>query len=374
MSEHQLIAFRAIDGPVSEKNLEFMQRQSSRAEITAWSFDNEYQYGDFRGDAAEMLRRGYDFHLHYANFGVRSLMIRLPQGLPEGAQPYFGDEALRFLKDKQGPGGSIVVAPFHEPGEFEELWDIDELVERLLPLRAEILDGDLRPLYLAHLAAVSDGNHDPEETREGPVPAGLNKLSKAQRALVELYELEALAAAAARNAPAVVETVDSQKLLAEWLVRQPAAAKDAWLTRLLADSPAQVKTDIVTEFRKSNTSPAWPTTRLDRTIAELQGAAQHIEKESQQRAMEKVARERAEKLAALAANPEAACRQTEQLVAQRSRQAYSQAAELLADLRAALADSDQADLADKQASKLRKNNPKLNTLVAELRRKQFLKK
>src|SRR5262245_44789187 len=49
MSEYQYIGFRAIDGPVSEKNLEFMHKQSSRAEITPWTFENEYQYGDFRG-------------------------------------------------------------------------------------------------------------------------------------------------------------------------------------------------------------------------------------------------------------------------------------------------------------------------------------
>jgi len=46
MSEFQYVGFRAIDGPVSEKNLEFMRRQSSRAEITPWSFDNEYHYGE----------------------------------------------------------------------------------------------------------------------------------------------------------------------------------------------------------------------------------------------------------------------------------------------------------------------------------------
>ena len=34
MSEYQRIAFRAIDGQVSEENLEYMRRQSSRAEIT----------------------------------------------------------------------------------------------------------------------------------------------------------------------------------------------------------------------------------------------------------------------------------------------------------------------------------------------------
>ena len=90
MSEHQIVAFRAVDGPVSEKDLEYMRSQSSRAEVTAWSFDNEYHYGDFRGNALEMLRRGYDVHLHYANFGIRKLLIRLPHGFPDpaAADPY----------------------------------------------------------------------------------------------------------------------------------------------------------------------------------------------------------------------------------------------------------------------------------------------
>jgi hypothetical protein len=96
MIKYQHVSFRAIDGPVSEENLEFMRQQSSRAEITPWSFDNEYHYGDFRSKAAEMLRRGYDFHFHYANFGARKLMIRLPNGLPDpkAAEPYFEEEAL----------------------------------------------------------------------------------------------------------------------------------------------------------------------------------------------------------------------------------------------------------------------------------------
>jgi len=37
MSEYQRVAFRAIDGPVSEKNLEYMRQQSSRAKVTPWS-------------------------------------------------------------------------------------------------------------------------------------------------------------------------------------------------------------------------------------------------------------------------------------------------------------------------------------------------
>src|SRR6516162_8426935 len=105
MSEFQYVAFRAIDGPVSPKNLAFMQRQSTRAEITPWAFDNEYHFGDFHGNAEEMLRRGYDFHLHYANFGIRKLMFRLPTGLPcdrklfDAFCPEYG---LKWKADKQG--------------------------------------------------------------------------------------------------------------------------------------------------------------------------------------------------------------------------------------------------------------------------------
>ena len=48
MSEYQYVGFRAIEKPVTEKNLEYMHSQSSRAEITPWSFDNEYHFGDIR--------------------------------------------------------------------------------------------------------------------------------------------------------------------------------------------------------------------------------------------------------------------------------------------------------------------------------------
>ena len=376
MSEYQYVAFRAIDGPVSEKNLAFMRRQSSRAEITAWSFDNEYHYGDFHGDALEMLRRGYDLHLHYANFGIRTLMIRLPNGLPdpEAARPYLDEEGLRFVKDKQGPGGILCVEPYHEPGDQDELWDIDELLDRLVPLRAEILDGDLRPLYLAHLAVACDGNHQPEETREGPVPAGLKKVSDAQRALAELYEIPDLIAAAARNSPPLPAQQDAQNRHAEWLQQQPNPTKDAWLTRLMAGDPGAVRREMLAEFQKASHTPAWPTVRLDRTIAELEAAADEIRREGRQRATEKAARERVRRLADMAADPTPTIQETEKLVAHRSMDAYDQIATLLADLREALAGTEQSGLAEEQARKLKRQNPTLRHLTAALRRKGLLEK
>jgi hypothetical protein len=76
----------------------------------------------------------------------------------------------------------------------------------------------------------------------------------------------------------------------------------------------------------------------------------------------------------MAADPMPTLRETEKLVAQRSTDSYHQLATLLADLREALAGSDQSDLAEKQAQKLKKQNPTLHMLTSELRRQGFIPK
>jgi hypothetical protein len=377
MSEYQYVDFRAIDAPVSEKNLKFMRRQSSRAEITSWSFDNEYHFGDFHGNAEEMLRRGYDFHFHYANFGIRKLMIRLPNGLPDAgaAEPYFDVESFYFLKDKQGRGGILCVEPFFDPGDLDDIWEPGALFDHLLPLRAEILDGDLRPLYLAHLAVTCDNNHDPDEEQDAPVPAGLEKPTDAQLALAELYSVsKALIAAAAENSPALPKRKGSENQFEAWLQRQPETTKTAWLAQLIADPKSAVRQAMLAEFQKSQTTPPWPTVSLDRTISELKAAAEIIQGDMNRKNAEKAARRRGKKLADMAADPIPTLRETEKLVKQRSTHSYHEVAKLLADLREALSGSKQEGLAEEQARKLKEENPTRNLLTAELRRQGFLKK
>ncbi len=377
MSEYQYVAFRAIDRPVSAKNLEYMRRQSSRAEVTARSFENEYHYGDFGGDALEMLRRGYDIHLHYANFGIRKLLIRFPHGLPDddAAKPYFADSMLRYEKDKQGQGGILCIQPYHEPGDLEDLWEMDEMIDKLEPLRAEILDGDLRPLYLAHLAMACDGEHDPEQTKESPVPAGLEKPTPAQLALMELYGLsDAFIAAAAQDSPRLAGQIDLRSQHADWLQRQSQADKDAWLAQLMADPQSSVSTEIQAAFRKNRKTPAWPTIHRGRTIAELQAAAAEVQQKADRKSAEKAARQKAKRLADMAADPQRTLHETESLVKQRTGEAYRQIGELLAELRDSLINTDRAGLAEKQAQKLKREHPTLKLLNSELRRAGFLMK
>lgn len=377
MSEHQYVGFRAVDGPVAEENLDFMRRQSSRAEVTPWSFDNEYHYGDFRGNTAEMLRRGYDVHLHYANFGTRRLMIRLANGLPnaQAAEPYLEKDALFFEKDRQGQGGILGIDPALESGDLQELFEPNELLDRLLPLRDEIAGGDLRPLYLARLAVACDNNHHPEKVPDAPVPAGLDKLTPAQLALAKLYGLsQALMAAAAEGCPSLPRRRDPTKQYAEWLKCQPDATKTAWLGRLMADPRAAVRNEILAQFNNSQKASAWPTIQPNRTIAELVGRAEVVQADLDRKHAQGAARQRAKKLAGLAADPERAFRETEKLVKERSARSYAQAATLLADLREALAGTDRSGLADRQARKLRELHPTLNLLISAFRRHGFLKK
>lgn len=270
MSEFQYVAFRAIDAPVSKQNLKYMGEQSTRAEISEWAFVNEYHFGDFHGNAVEMLRRGYDFHLHYANFGIRKLMIRIP-ALPAEAKEYLIDEQLCFTKDKRGQLSGILTFDLSlEAGYLDDVWGPAELMEELLPLRAEILAGDLRPLYLAHLAIASDMNHDPAGESDGPVPAGLNKLTPAQKAFAEFYGIDkALLSAAAQGAPPLAQRAPSKNDFDQWLEGQPDNAKAMWLKRMTEDEGQAVRAEILSAYRKSQKSPAWPTAKVDRTIEEI---------------------------------------------------------------------------------------------------------
>src|SRR6202047_3824857 len=81
MSEYQYYEFQAIDRPLSEADRRALRDLSTRARITATSFTNSYEWGDFKGDPAKLMERWFDLHLYLANWGSRRPLIRLPQRL-----------------------------------------------------------------------------------------------------------------------------------------------------------------------------------------------------------------------------------------------------------------------------------------------------
>ncbi len=94
-------------------------------------------FGDFHGNAKEMLRRGFDMHLHYANFGIRRLMIRLPSGLPCDRRTFNKfqvDDCVEWLADKKGKGGILDIEPEADAGTYDEdIFDVDTLLSQNRP-------------------------------------------------------------------------------------------------------------------------------------------------------------------------------------------------------------------------------------------------
>src|SRR5437773_1581039 len=81
MSEYQYYEFQAVDRKLGEAEMRALRGLSSRARITATSFINEYNYGDFRGRPDALMEKYFDAHLYVANWGSHRLMLRLPRRL-----------------------------------------------------------------------------------------------------------------------------------------------------------------------------------------------------------------------------------------------------------------------------------------------------
>ena len=73
MSEFQYYEFQAVDRPLGEADRQALRALSTRARITATSFTNVYEWGDFKGDPATLMERWFDLHLYLANWGSRRL-------------------------------------------------------------------------------------------------------------------------------------------------------------------------------------------------------------------------------------------------------------------------------------------------------------
>jgi hypothetical protein len=236
VSEYQYYEFLAVDGPLDARQLAEVRELSTRAQINATSFTNEYHWGDFRGDPLQMMERYYDAHLYFANWGSRTLMLRLPLGVldVDAVDAYLVDSLVSSWSTAE----HVILGLFSddESGDFFGPDDLYTLA-RLAGVRAELASGDLRPLYLAWLAAQGTWDRDEgafdddhEDVVEPPVPPGLSALTAAQRTLADFLRLDSdLLEVAARTSPPLPDRTATPDELAHWVARLPTAEKDRLL-------------------------------------------------------------------------------------------------------------------------------------------------
>jgi hypothetical protein len=235
MSEYQYYEFLALDRPLTENQRAELRSLSSRAEITATRFVNEYQWGDLKGDPRKMMERYFDAFLYLANWGTRRLMFRLPRGVLDGemAGRYCYTDAASVIET-----ADHLIVSLYADREPDDYWEEPGgQLAAMVQARSELAAGDLRLLYLGWLLAVQSDEVAGEDT-EPPVPAGLGALSAPLQAIVDFLEIdEDLIAVAAAASPGIRE----DKGLAEWIVSLPAEQKDTLLARVASGEGAQVQ-------------------------------------------------------------------------------------------------------------------------------------
>ena len=386
MSEHQFLAFRAVDRPLTDRDLVYARKQSSRAEITRWYFENEYHFGDFHGDADGLLRHGYDVHLHYANFGIRKIALSLPSGLPFPRSvwsKYIAVDGLTWKKDSRSKGGILTLNPLDESGDLGEIWSPGEYLDDVVEIRNQLLTGDVRVLYLLWLcAAVSQ--YDSPDNIEPPVPGGLAECVEPWGALLDFCGLDPLIlVAASEGAPAPPSQQDHQDRFATWVDALSQRESKRLLAKLLVEDADIVKAEMLAAIRESGPRTDWPTVSLGRVFSELlertevlrdeHDAKEHKKREAAaRRKAAKQAKERQDRMKQMVKAPRKWLREADTLVNARGTQNYKAAADILADLREAVGGDEGAQITRGHAAHLAKKHPTLTHLKSSLRKRGLL--
>jgi hypothetical protein len=374
MSEYQYYEFQAIDRPLTKSEMADLRSNSTRAQITATSFVNEYSWGDFKGDEDAWMEKYFDAFLYFANWGTRIVKLRLPTRLLEAgiASKYCGESVS--LREKCGK----IILTFMSEEEAGEWVGADGQLSSLISVRSELARGDLRALYLGWLLCAQNGCLDDEEI-EPPVPAGLGKLSASLSSFAEFLRIDAdLIDAAAATSPALLEREPKPAEIQGWLASLPASEKDAFLAQLMAGNGALLGDELVQRMRREHGTAreADRATAERRTVAALLRAGVQAADERRRIAAEKAeaekaqreraaARARAKQLDQLAGKEPALWGKVESLVAIKQPKSYDQAVELLADLRDLAARKDEIGF-QRQIEALRAAHAGKRTFIARL--------
>jgi hypothetical protein len=188
---------------------------------------------------------------------------------------------------------------------FGEMQGPDEWVDyelgSLMPIRDELMEGDLRALYITWLASQcmmfgydEDQEEEDYEILVPPVPPDFGKLTAAQQAPAELLQVpEELLIAAARHSTGTMPSTQKDDFAA-WIKLLPEERKHEYLVRLAHNEPGLSRL-FVRELRELNRDKdrIRPPAGERVTYATLNSESKTIQA---QREREKRDRERAERL------------------------------------------------------------------------------
>ncbi len=344
MSEYQYYEFQAIDRPLDEADQAALRRLSSRANITSRSFTNEYHWGDFRGNPRKLMERWFDLHLYVANWGTRTLMVRLPKGTLDESQL---DEFVSEVDEVEvfGSGENLIVAitfDSENSGYSYGYADGDGWLDLLAPLREDLLAGDHRLFYILWLTAV-ERDFLPDG-REEPLP-GLGPLSAPLREFANFLGVDADLVEAAAESPAVSDSGQSSTDASRTVIESiPDHEKSALLLRLV-NGDTHVAAELRRRIRTALDASRKRSGVKRRTVSEIRKGRLAVRKareteaarrkeEKRRREAEEAARAQRARLDSIKRRGARVWDEVEREIEYKNAGGYDRAAQLLIDLRA----------------------------------------
>jgi len=344
MSEYQYYEFQAIDRPLTEKEIRELRSYSTRARITPTSFVNDYSWGNFKGDEDAWMEKYFDAFLYLANWGTHVLKLRLPSRLLDlkTALLYCSGEQA-FAREK---GGKVILTFVSEDEEGGSWAEGEGSLSSLISVRAELMRGDLRCLYLGWLLCVQSGELDDEDV-EPRVPAGLGQLSATLESLVEFLRIDPhLLHMAARTSQPMEDSRPEKEEIHKWVRKLPGNEKDDILAKLIAGEDLAPATELLQRFIKERDAggPRTAEQKKRRTVGELLRAAEEHAEQQRRLAAQKAAKEKARREREAAISREKHLdeitgrdpklwNEVENLIATKQPKSYDHAVKLLVDLR-----------------------------------------
>jgi hypothetical protein len=340
MSEYQYYDFKAIDHALTKTEMAALRSISTRAVISSTSFTNHYEWGDLKADPLKLLATYFDAFVYVANWGTREFHLRLPQELVNAKQL----KAMLPGKSVQlRSAGQFVTISFESEAEPDDDWDDGTgWMGSLISLRADLLRGDFRALYLGWLFCVQHDEFS-DEVLEPPVPAGLHELSAPYDSLIEFLDIDEDLVKVAATASEPLKAAPSRKELATWIRGLTEKEKDCLLVSALTETDERWRIELLRRFEHENVNVSDSGAVDRRTVADLL-VASHARAEERKRklnaqraaeAARKKAKEEADRalfLDQLAKREKAVWKEVDAYIQKRQPNDYDRAVMLLSNL------------------------------------------
>ncbi len=373
MSEYQYYEFRAIDRPLTDRQMRELRAISTRAAISRTSFSNHYEYGDLKANPRELLVKYFDASLYFAHW-------------------LYAEVAFRFLKDAVDlrtlrcyateqsfaiatTGSHVVVTMSVEREDFDGADDGTSWLSSLVGLRGDIARGDERPLYFGWLLGVQYGQVDDEAVEPGR-PDGLSRLSPSLASFVDIMGLDRDMVAAAAEGAKRIPAAPAARDIDRWLASLGHDEHVAWLSRV-ARGEGSVSAEIMRRYRRhARPRPSGLPLRTAGALRERAEAMAEARRQvvrrwedrarARRESQEQVARDRY--LASLAKRERQAWEQVDTLIGTKRPREYDAAMTLLVDLRDVSGQTRRDAAFERRIAALRRAHAKKPSLLARLRK------